>query len=517
MAKRPLPAAGWLQRGIARAINVFSPAAATRYLHRARHFLAYAAATKTGPNGAWRPRSRSGDEDLKRDAAMVTSRARDLAANNPFIKGAIRKIGDNCVRDGIRPQAQLKRADGELDEVLNARLEARFKRWAHRRYASVSGHDSFWSMQKQIMRAVWTDGEILARRVWTTNNGSAAPFRIELIEADQLDTMVDGRLDNGNTAVRGIEFDSSGRPAAYHILDEHPGSWMGILSKSQRVDARDVIHVYDKERVSMTRAVSWFAAVIMDAYDLAEYQHFEAIGAKLAAAFGVFVKTNYPEVGGDSIEGFQDPHVTYNDLPEYLEPGRLQALPPGTDISIASHNRPGQTYEPHVKTRLKAQATGAGLSYNSFTGDYAETNYSGARSGALEERLSYGGMQDFLIEKFCEDVWAWFLEAEYLVGRIQLPGYASDPDLYLDAVQWQKPGWPWVDPDKDSKAAERDVNNCFTSPQRICAARGYDFETVVKEKARAKRLMNEYGVTPEEIAEQTEQIEENEDAQTETR
>jgi hypothetical protein len=87
-------------------------------------------------------------------------------------------------------------------------------------------------------------------------------------------------------------------------------------------------------RASQFREVSWFAALVMDAFDLSEYQRFERIGAKLAAAFGIFLKSQYPEAGIGGIgNGPQDP-------PDYIEPGRIQKLPTGAEIQFASHKGP---------------------------------------------------------------------------------------------------------------------------------------------------------------------------------
>ncbi|EGJ50241.1 phage portal protein [Desulfocurvibacter africanus] len=505
----------FVSQAVAHVLAVGSPTRAAHYLRERQALLAYQAAQRDGPDRGWRGSKRSGDADLYRDAALVTARARDLATNNGYISGAIRKICDNCVRGGIKPQSQIKLADGKPDAILRKLLERRFARWARRKHASVDGHDSFAAMQRHVLRAVWVDGEILVHRVWVNAKG-VAPFRLELIECDQLDSLVDGKLSNGNKAVRGIEFGPDGRPVAYHILEEHPGGRMAGLPGSVRVPAADIIHVYEKVRVSQTRAVSWFAAIVMETRGLSEYQVYERIAARLGSAFGLFLTTPHPELMSGPMPGL-DNKTGYADVPDYLQPGQIVRLPTGTKMEVAANPRPGVTYEPYVKASLKGIAAGVGVAYQSLSQDYAETTYSGGRSAALEERLTYKGMQQFLVEKLLGRVWEWFLEAEALAGEIAMPGYWADPETYAESVQWQTPGWSWVDPAKDATADEKRLAMGVTTRRRIAANQGDDFDELVDELAEEEATLRAKGLeshlAPVGTAPAAEPVKEEDDAE----
>ena len=75
------------------------------------------------------------------------------------------------------------------------------------------------------------------------------------------------------------------------------------------------------------------------------------------------------------------------------------------------------------------------------------------------------------------------LEGLYLSGLETLPGYAATPDLYCD-VDWQNPGWTWVDPANDSKAANMDLDNCTTTRRKIAGNRGDDWDETMDELIR---------------------------------
>lgn len=468
------------------AIGFFSPRKACFYRYDREVLRSFVSGELTGPNQNWHPRSKSGDTDIKRGQKLITARARDMVKNNGYVAGAIEKICNNVVRRGITPQAKHKTPAGQPNKTLNKTIEKQWGRWS--RYADIAGHNSYYAIQRLVLRHVWIDGEVLIHRTWDTSLRGIAPLRLEVIECDQLDTLVDGELANGNIGRRGIEVDpSTGRPVAYHVLDQHPGDYLflGSLGRSRRLPAADIIHVFDKRRASQTRGVSWLAAILMEAYDLGEYKSIERIGAKLAAAFGIFVKSNTPDVqsgAGIGIPASQlgpngKPDATTGTLPDYIDPGRIQRLPYGTDITVASHNRPGTQYEPFIRDSVRGMSTGTGMSYESFSNDYTAASYSSARSASLEERLSYQGQQFFLDEKLNDRVWAWFFEAAWLAGLLpEIRDYATDPAPYHEAVSWQDPGWTWVDPLKDSKAADTGLNNATTTRSKINAQCGDDWE-----------------------------------------
>ncbi len=453
-------------------------------LYRAeRDFLrSYTAAETGGSNQTWRPRNRSADAEIRRAQRLITARARDLVRNNSYVSGAINKICNNVVRKGIRPQAQLKLASGKPDSVRNQYLEKLFKRWS--RYADNSGQDSLAALQRLGLRHIWTDGEFLVLRTWDNSLPGIPPLRLELLEADLLDRRIDGKLTNGNIARRGIEYDpATNRPVAYHLWESHPGDHLVWSHRTRRVPAKEVIHVYDRQRASQTRGISWLAAILMDAYDLGEYKATEMIGARLAAAFGIFVKSNFPELGGGA--GIGIPHSQTGpqvktdafNLPDYIEPGRIQRLPHGTEVQTASHNRPGNQYEPFIRDNVRGMSTGTGMSYESYSNDYTAASYSSARSASLEERLSYQCQQWFLNEKMNNKIWTWFLEAAYLAGLLpEARDYARDPLPWNEAVIWQNPGWTWVDPLKDSKAVESGIDNATATRTKASAQQGEDWE-----------------------------------------
>lgn len=473
------------------AIGFFSPAAACRYF-RGRSQLytvrkrGYEAGQTGGSNSNWRVTNKSADAEIRRDGDRVRARARDLVRNDSRIKGAVATVANNVVRTGIWPQAAFKTRSGEANKILCASVEKLWHSWAPR--ADASGAGSLYALQRLGLAHLFQDGEFLVHEVWD-RRFPVLPLRFELIEADQLDASVDGQLKNGNIARRGVEFGRHGQVEAYWVLPYHPGD-SGMYTQrgvgvSERIPATSCKLIFHRERISQTRGVAWLASVALRAFNLTEYDDYEMIGAKLAAAFGVFF-TQSP-VGG--MDAFSQPGAQSGPMPEYIDPGMMRTLPPGAGVEIAEHNRPGNNYADFQAANQQAVAAGLGMSYESLSKDFSRSTYSSARQGILEERTGYRVMQDFLCEQLLSWIWERFLLAAQLSGKVTLPGFDGEPERYVDAVVWQTPGWTWIDPSKDAKASQARVDMGISSRTREAREQGADFEESIAEQIREEEQL----------------------------
>lgn len=472
-------------------LSLVSPVRAARFISDRLGYRTYAAGSARDADQMFRPRLRSGDADVKRAYKLVAARCRDQAENNSLISGAIDRICANVVRSGIMPKFQFRTRDNKLDAAANTSWRNLFLRWS--RYCDITGHDSYGALQKLGLRHMWTDGQYLIHRVYDTSRPGIVPLRLELLEFDQLDSLVDGQLANGNVARKGIEYDAAtARPLFYHILDYHPGDYLalGRRATTQRIPASEICHVWDRRRISQYSGISWMAAVVMEAYRMEDFRHITQDAARIQATFAGFLKSAFPgfQLGGGLGLGGQaspfSPAETGADkAPTEIQSGIIQSLPSGTDVTFASPSQPGSDYEPFVKDSQRWQSVGLGMSFEAFANNYTDSSYASARSGSLEERLGYRGEQQFLEEQPNRQVIAWFIEAAYLAGMspVAMPNYAKDPDYYHEMAEGQFPGWGWVDPMGDAKAAEKLIDLTIDTRRNQAAQRGNDWDTTFDE------------------------------------
>ncbi len=476
-------------------LALFSPAAAARYHGDRLRYRAYTAGMKKDGDHNFAPRLRTADADVKKAWPLVTARCRDQVENNPLISGAVERISQNVVRGGITPKFNFKQ-DGRNESAVNRQFSEDFRRWS--RYCELSGHDNWASLLRLVLRHMWSDGGCLIHRVYDDSLPGINPLRLELIELDQLDLMVDGGDHSEVIARRGIEYDrNTSRPIAFHILPYHPGDYiLHRRGKSRRIPAADIIHVWDRRRISQFSGIPWLVAVVMEAYRMEDFRHITQDAARLQTIFGAFLKSSFPgiQLGAGLALGGQaapiKPGATgAEEAPTEIGGPLIQKLPTGTDLQFTPTAHPGSNYEPFVKDSQRWQSTGLGMSFEAFANNYTDSSYASARSGALEERLGYRGQQQFLDRTLCSKVYAWFIEAHLLAGLGSLPGYTRDPLRYQESVVSSFPGWSWVDPQNDAAASEKLLDLTLTTHRALAAQRGEDFDEnieILREEYQAK-------------------------------
>lgn len=481
-------------------LSLIAPKAAASFRFGRDLYRSYTSGATTGPDAIFRPRLRSADADVKAAWRLTAGRCRDQYHNNSLIAGGVDRICNNVVRIGIYPQFLFRTRDGRLDRTANTAWEKLFRRWAI--YCDITGHDSYGSLQILGLRHMWFDGQYLIHRVYDESLPGIVPLRLELIECEQLDALVDGELSPGIIARKGIEYDAAtGRPLAYHVLDHHPGDYLalGRRSSSRRIAAADIIHVWDREMISQYSGIAWLHAVVMEGYRMDEFRHITQDTARAQAIFAYFLKSSMPgfNLGPGIPAGGQTTPYTpaatggSNDSTLSLNSTMVQKLPSGTEVQAINPTHPGNNYEPFVKDSQRWQSAGLGMSFEAFANNYSESTYASARSGSLEERLSYQGQQQFIEEKINRRLLAWFIESAWLAGLAPaiMPGYAADPLRYHEMAAGQMPGWTWVDPQNDANAAEKLIDLVIDTRTDQAAMRGQVFEDVVERQLEEEDLL----------------------------
>lgn len=474
-------------------LSLTSPVRGARYRHERQMYRTYVAGELKGTDKHYRPRNRSGDAEIRRGYKWVTARVRDQAQNNGQIAGGIKRICTNVVRKGIMPQFLFRTADGKLDKKTNKQWAKLIKRWA--RYADISGHDSYGALQKLMLKHMWYDGQFLVHRTYDYSIPGVIPLRLELIEYDQLDSRVDGILSSGNIARGGIERDPvTGKPVAYHILSNHPGDDLPTTSRTEtrQIDAADIIHVYERDRISQSSGISWLAAVVMEAYRMADYREIHQDTARWQSGVVAWLETQFPTApigpgipaGGQTSSefGFGSGTTKETEIKETdIKRNVLQPVPHGTKVNMPNPSHPVDNLEGFLKDSNRNQSVGVGMSYEAYTNDYTGSTWASARSGTLEERLGYESQQNILGEKALDKIMAWCIEAAWIASLApSMPGYQRDPYRYHECVAQRHPGWQWVDPRNTAQASKINLENDLDCKTWILDHRGLDFEDLIE-------------------------------------
>ena len=93
----------------------------------------YAAAAKKARYGDFHSSRGSADYELRHGLVEVRNKSRYLARNSSMMKRFLGLLAINVVgQNGFIFQSRVRRQNGDMDDSLNKRVEADFKRWSKR-------------------------------------------------------------------------------------------------------------------------------------------------------------------------------------------------------------------------------------------------------------------------------------------------------------------------------------------------------------------------------------------------
>jgi lambda family phage portal protein len=229
------------------------------------------------------------------------------------------------------------------------------------------------------------------------------------------------------------------------------------------------------------------------ANDLSNYLDAEIDGAKLAAKWLAIVKKNDPGVAQLNLPTQTAANGTDSQKIEELENAIIEYLRPGEDITFASSNRPGTTFQPFVRLLLTMLSISTGAPYELVSGDYQGLNFSTTRVVRNDFSQQLRPISARHIRQFAMPTIKTALDIAVLTGRLTLPGYWQNPRTYW-ASEWQPPGMDAVDPLREAKGQIEAISYGLKSPQEVARERGRDLEDIYKEIQSARELATEMGL-----------------------
>lgn len=488
------------------AITAVSPRWAMRRMQErtAMQMLsAYRGATHDRLRKHWVPGGGSADDDLLPDLPALRERSRDLNRNDAFGSAITNTVVANTVGTGIRPQPSMDLEATGMSEAQGQAFErAALKVWRQWcPYADAQNRMDFYEMQALVKRQIVENGEVFLIPLRITDE-PWRPYNLafEVIEADRVETPPNKSTD---PRVRdGVELGVRGQPVAYYVRKHHPGdmrvghsippSW--VRYPAVNVDGRaNIFHLYHVKRPGQTRGEPFFAPVLAHFKDLADYLEAELVANRVAACFSAFIKRNDPYAAMTAAG------ETVNERGQRIqefEPGMVAYLQPGEEISFATPNRPGNTFEPFVMMALRAIGASLGLPIELVLKDFSRTNYSSARAALLEGRRFFKNYQQWLAVRLCQPAWNLLLEEAWLREKVPAVNLFGEDGAEFFRVRWIAPGWGWVDPVKEVESSDMAIKASLSTLAEECASQGRDWEEVLEQRRREAMKMDELGLTP---------------------
>lgn len=493
------------QNLIDKVVSYLSPVQGARRF-RSRLFQAisgaYFGASKTRRSmSEWTPIDADPDSTIQYDLQELRKRSRDMVRNAPLAAGAINTNCTNIIGTGLKLQAQIDRnilnlSDEQADTWEN-KAEAEWSLFWDTKNVDLTRTLTGNAIVDLVLRQALENGEIFVN-LPRVDRGGPYILKLQLIEADRVSTP-DGKTDT-DAFFLGIEKDANGAPAAYHVCSQFPFAYRPSTKKKEwtRVPAYaassglpNIIHVFKPLRPGQSRGVPYLTPVIESLKLLDRYTEAELMAAVVSSMLTVFVKTETGEMGFDSSELGQETGATSTDKDIKLASGAIIDLARGESIETVDPARPNQAFDPFVQAILRQIGVALELPFEILIKHFT-ASYSAARAAMLEAWKYFGTRRQWLAENFLQIVYEVWLYEAVASGRIDAPGFFTDPLIRkaYSGCDWIGPAPGQIDPLKEINAAEKRMNVGLTTHAQETASLGGDWEKNVpqikKEVAQIK-------------------------------
>lgn len=464
-------------------VAAFSPEAAYRreaYKLALGELRNYDAGNYNRPNQNWRVVNQSAELTDRYSRSEVMARARDLERNSDIMNAVVGAYKRNVIGGGFRVQAK----SGE--EEINKALEDLWRRWCKARNCDITAAQSLNQILRMAVERKKIDGGILFVKRYT--DGGVVPFKIQMVEVDELDGDVMTPRQAGNKVVSGIEYDSFNRAVGYWIRQYSLDGF--TQTATEYVEAEDVIFYFTKRRPSQLREMSDMAPSIPRIRDINEFMLAVAVKQRIEACLSVFIKRSIPATGIGRGNQVREERTAYDN--KLLSPGMIKELNAGDDVQVV--NPAGQSADATSFTKLQQRLIGAGqgLSYETMSRDMSEATYSSARQGLIEDDQTYLEEKEQLIG-ILDEIYETFVISAVQAGVVSIPDFWGDKDRYL-AHEWTKEPRPWIDPKKESDATATALRTGQKTYKQIAAENGRDWRDQIDDIAEVLEYGQEKGV-----------------------
>ena len=349
-------------------------------------------------------------------------------------------------------------------------------------FADYDGIHDLYGLQELSVWTMFQDGEcFVIKRIVAPS--AVNPLRLQILRVEQLDTT------KAEANIRdGVEYGADGRPVAYHFrrsLDDGLIPTGGMIS--ERILARDVIHLFRREEPGQWRGRSAFEAILDPLDDADDYLEAEGVRKKIEACFVGMVRRSV-DADPAGLVGEADAEAAPEGAPrvESFYPGMIHYLDQGEEITFGEPKASEGLGEFMRWGSLRA-AAGADVTYEGMTGDLSNVNFTSHRAGQNEFKRFVGRTQWLcVIPLLCGGIADAWCDAGFATGRIA---------KRVIRFTWTPPRFESVNPLQDAKADIAEISAGLSNLREKLGERGQDHDQFVETTINDWKARQAEGVT----------------------
>ena len=415
---------------------------------------------------------------------IIREYVRDMDRNDSVIGQLVDRANDNIVRNGPRPEPNT--GDSGLDRALKD-MWADF--WCDPFECDARQQFSGPEMDRFVLRHQFIDGDIFA--ILTDDEG------IQLHEADRCISPTYSRNSN---IVHGVLKDDRDRRLGFYFTKKWMQQWRSVLvADTQFFDRVDedgelrVLQMYDPKRVTQTRGLTAFHAILNTAGMLEDTEFAMLVQAQMVACIAWFLEQTEadtsPPPKSDSELAPKDPleHL------QALSPGQFLKGKKGQKLHGFQPNVPNPTHMPFIKHQLRKVGANIGMPLELVLMDLTDSKFHGYRGAMEQAKIGFRCRQTQLDARWNRPKWRWFVRMMKERGELSnaaLRKRKVDPFRHA----WKHPRWPYVDPKTDAEADVVRLNNIMISPTALAAEQDRSYEETLDQTVRDNTLAIETAI-----------------------
>ncbi|GHC02045.1 phage portal protein [Cerasicoccus arenae] len=422
----------------------------------------YYDASNTNRERDWGPVSSGGvfEDHHFTDAtrSITLARLRKEIRNNPYLAGLVNKFPEAVGYSNLRSRTPVRE--------YNEAKELFWFRWS--KSVTVAG-DSLRTLEEIILRELLIAGEVF---LVLLNSGKVQVVPSEFCGSPWLN----GASADSNE-INGIRYNAVGRPQSYRFGQS---TIFGTVDFSDRastvVQARNVLHVYHKDRVLMGRGLPWLLPSLATARDLYEITRAKTKQIKDVTSLIGYLKKSIDSEGIEKFMRGYDPEeeaeptaATADDAADeapatgrkiVLAPGSFPELEEGESIELLNSEYQAQDYKELIMLMLHAISSPVGLPVELWFSGLGDVNYSGFKGLGTQWNARRKYILNLLEGNYLDRLHFWRINKAANEGELP-PNPVNDDDL----IEWAWKRTAVLDDEKHAKS----VTLRLKSGERILA------------------------------------------------
>ncbi|WP_246233271.1 phage portal protein [Aurantimonas aggregata] len=474
--------------------------------------------------------TRDAKVDVYEAAERASALALDFIHNSGWLSGAVSQIVCDTIGVELKLNCRARLAGfGYSDDEANAwcrAVEAAWLQWAwNPKECDLGGEMTIAEMSDAILRSYLAYGEGFGVLDRLTNSqrramGARTGLKVSLVAPHRCPRTT--REFEGLEG--GIFRDAVRRPQKYRFRIREGG-----LEIDHDVPAQDVIHVMDRgEHLNAGRGISPMSPILKVAAQSDQLADATLAVALMQQAFAAIIKS--PEASTEAFEAIQS--LVDTDVPEgydpivwartvdgvradlvevwaarfealksgtlsLTDPARVAHLGPGEDLQMVTASAPQNNYVPFAQNLQREIARCLGVTFESFTGDHSNANYSSVRMAVASIWPMVMRRRQRIVVPFVQAIFEQWLEESIYEGRIAFKGgyqaFLRDPEAVFQA-EFQGPEKPSADPYKDALASKILMELGLSSHADEAIARGKNPQELLTAIEREIKVMEAAGI-----------------------